>query len=189
MPGLDLGLVVHSLNVDLGTKPVIQPARIFHTEIEDQITREVKKLLAINFIKPIQHPKWLSNIVPVKKKNDQIQCCMDFRNLNKACPKDEFHLPNIDLLVDSTIGSSMFSFMDGYSGYNQIRTAAKDVEKTTFRTLLGNFYYTVMLFGLKNVGATYQHTMTIIFHDMMHKEMEDYLNDIMVKSKTRAGHH
>ena len=113
MPGLDPGLVVHSLNVDLGTKPVIQPARIFHTEIEDQITQEVKKLLAVEF-KPIQSPKWLSNIVPVKKKNGQIQCCMDFRNLNKACPKDEFPLPNIDLLIDSTIGSSMFSFMDGY---------------------------------------------------------------------------
>ena len=189
MPSLDLGLVVHSLNVDLGTKPVIQLARIFHTEIEDQITQEVKKLLAVEFIKPIQHPKWLSNIVPVKKKNGQIQCCMDFRNLNKACPKDEFPLPNIALLIDSTIGSSMFSFMDGYSGYNQIRMAAKDVEKTTFRTLIGNFYYTVMLFGLKNVGATYQHTMTVIFHDMMHKEMEDYVDDIMVKSKTRAGHH
>ena len=188
MPGLDPGLVVHSLNVDLGTKPVIQPARIFHTEIEDQITQEVKKLLAVEF-KPIQSPKWLSNLVPVKKKNGQIQCCMDFRNLNKACPKDEFPLPNIDLLIDSTIGSSMFSFMDGYNGYNQIHMAAKDVEKTTFRTLIGNFYYIVMPFGLKNVGATYQHTMTVIFHDMMHKEMEDYVDDIMVKSKTRAGHH
>ena len=69
MPGLNLGPVVHSLNVDLGTKSVIQLARIFHTEIEDQITQEVKKLLAVEFIKPIQHPKWLSNIVPVKKNN------------------------------------------------------------------------------------------------------------------------
>ena len=82
----------------------------------------------------------------------------------------------------------MFSFMDGYSGYNQIRMAAKDAKKTTFRTLIENFYYTVMPFGLKNVGATYQRTMTAIFHDMMHKEMEDYVDDIVVKSKTRTGH-
>ena len=111
---------------------------------------------------------------------------MDFRNLNKACPKDEFPLPNINLIVDSAVGSSMFSFMDGYSGYNQIRMAAKDAEKTAFRTPIGNFYYTVMPFDLKNTGATYQRTMTAIFHDMMHKEMEYYVEDIVVKSKTRT---
>ena len=104
---------------------------------------------------PIKHPKWLSNVVPVKKKNGQICCYVDFRNLNKACPKDEFLLPNIDLLVDSAVGSSMFSFMDGYSRYNQIRMTAKDEEKTTFRTPIGNFYYTVMPFSLKNARATY----------------------------------
>ena len=97
-----------------------QPARIFHTEIERQRVKEVQKLPAIKFIKPIQHPRWLSNIVPVKKKNSQIRCCVDFRNLNKACPKDEFPLPNMDLLIDFTVGNAMFSFMDGLSGYNQI---------------------------------------------------------------------
>jgi len=124
----------------------------------------------------------------VKKKNGQILCGVDFRNLNKACPKDEFPLLNIDLLVDSVAGSSTFSFMDGYSGYNQIRMAAKDAKKTAFRTPIENFYYTVMPFNLKNVGATYQRTMIAIFHDMMHKEMEDYADDIVVKSKTRTGH-
>ena len=115
MPGLDPRLVIHSLNVDSGAKPVVQPARVFHTNVEAQITQEVKKLLAVGFIKPIQHPKWLSNIVHMKKKNGQIRCYVDFCNLNKACPKDEFLLPNIDLLVDSTARSSMFSFMDEYS--------------------------------------------------------------------------
>ena len=134
MLGLDPGLVVHSLNVDPGVRPVVQLARVFHIEVEAQIIQEVKKLLTVGFIKPIQHPKWLSNIVPVKKKNGQIRCYvdfrnLDFRNLNKVCLKDEFPLPNIDLLVDSAAGSSMFSFMDGYSGYNQIRMAAKDAEK------------------------------------------------------------
>ena len=177
-----------SFNEDSGVKSVVQPARVFHTEIEAQITHEVRKLLVVGFIKPIQHPKWLSNIVLVKKKNGQIRCCVDFHNLNKACPKDEFPLPNIDLFVDSVAGNSIFSFMDGYSGYNQIQMVAKDAEKTTFRTPIGNFYYTIMPFGLKNAGATYQRTMTAIFHDMMHKEMEDYVDDIVVKSKIRAGH-
>uniref|UniRef100_A0A2N9H877 Integrase catalytic domain-containing protein n=1 Tax=Fagus sylvatica TaxID=28930 RepID=A0A2N9H877_FAGSY len=179
MPGIDSGLVAHSLNVEPGTKPVVQPARTFHTEVEAQITQEVKKLLAAGFIKPIQHPRWLSNIVSVKKKNGQIRCCVDFRNLNKACLKDEFPLPNMDLLIDSAAGSAMFSFMDGFSGYNQIRMSPRDAEKTAFRTPIGNFYYTVMPFGLKNAGATYQRTMTAMFHDMIHQEIEDYVDDIL----------
>ena len=124
----------------------------------------------------------------MKKKNGQIRYCVDFRNLNKAHLKDEFPLPNIDLLVDPAIGNSMFSFMVGYSGYNQILMATKDAEKTTFRTPIGNFYYIVISFGLKNAGAMHQRIMTTIFHDMIHKEMEDYIDDIMVKSKTRARH-
>jgi hypothetical protein len=188
MPGIDLGLVAHSLNVELGTKPVVQPTRTFPTEVEAQITQEVKKLLADGFIKPIQHPRWLSNIVLVKKKNGQIRCCVDFRNLNKACPKDEFPLPNMDLLIDSAVGNAMFSFMDGFSGYNQIRISSKDAEKTAFRTPIGNFYYTVMPFGLKNTGATYQRTMTAMFHDMIHQKIEDYVDDIVVKSKRREDH-
>uniref|UniRef100_A0A2N9G4R5 RNA-directed DNA polymerase n=1 Tax=Fagus sylvatica TaxID=28930 RepID=A0A2N9G4R5_FAGSY len=127
-PGIDPKLVAHSLNVEPGTRPVVQSMRTFHPEVEAQITQEVKKLLSAGFIKPIQHPRWLSNIVPVKKKN--------------------------------AAGHAMFSFMDGFSGYNQIFMSPKDAEKTAFRTPIGNFYYTVMPFGLKNAGATYQRTMT-----------------------------
>jgi hypothetical protein len=188
MPRINLELVVYSLNVELDTRPVVQPMRTFYLEVEAQITQEVKKLLSTGFIKPIQHPWWLSNIVPVKKKNGQIQCCVDFRNLNKVCPKDEFPLPNMDLLIDSAAGHAMFSFMDGFNGYNQIFMSPKDAEKTAFCTPIGNFYYTIKPFGLKNAGATYQRTMTAMFHDMMHHEIEDYVDDIVVKSKTREDH-
>ena len=188
MPRLDPGLVAHTLNVDPRAKLVAQTTRIFHTEIEGQIVKEIQKLLATGFIKPIQHPRWLSNIVPVKKKNGQIRCCVDFRNLNKACLKDEFPLPNMDLLIDSAAGNAMFSFMDGFSGYNQIMMAPKDAEKITFKTPMGNFYYTVMPFGLKNASATYQRVMTVIFHNIMYQELEDYVDDIVVKSKRREEH-
>ena len=104
---------------------------------------------------------------------------MDFRNLNKAGPKDKFLLLYIELLIDSAAGNSIFSFMDRYSGYNQIRMATKDAEKTASGTPIENIYYTVMPFGLKNVGAIYQRTMIAIFHDMMHREMEDYVDDIV----------
>ena len=80
----------------------------------------------------------------------------------------------------------MFSFMDGFRGYNQIRMAPKDPEKTSFRTPIGNFYYTMMPFRLKNASATYQHTMTTIFHNMMHRELEDYVDDIVVKSDRKS---
>ena len=112
MPRLDPRQVVHTLNVDPEAKPVAQPARIFHIEIEKQIVKEVQKFMATGFIKPIQHPRWLSNIVPVKKKNGQIRCCVDFRNLNKVYLKDKFPLPNMDLLLDSVAGNAIFSFMD-----------------------------------------------------------------------------
>ena len=91
----------------------------------------------------------------------------------------------MDLLIDSAAESAMFLFMDGFSGYNQIKMAPKDAEKTTFRTPMGNFYYTVMPFELKNAGATYQQAMTAIFHNMMHQELEDYMDDIVVKSGRR----
>ena len=110
--------MVHTLYVDLEAKLVAQPARVFNSEIEKQIVKEVEKLLAASFIKPIQHPWWLANIVPMKKKNRQIQCCVDFRNLNRICSKDEFPLLNMDLLIDSAIGNAMFFFMDGFNVYN-----------------------------------------------------------------------
>ncbi|KAG8500234.1 hypothetical protein CXB51_004341 [Gossypium anomalum] len=98
--------------------------------------------------------------------------CVDYRDLNRASPKDNFPLPHIDTLVDNTAKHSLFSFMDGFSGYNQIKMASEDMEKTTFITMWGTFCYKVMPFGLKNAGATYQRAMVTLFHDMMHKEIE-----------------
>ena len=132
MPGLDPNLLTHVLNVELRAKPVVQPMRTVHLDVKAQIIQEVQKLLTAGFIKPIMHPKWHSNIVLVKKKNGQIQYCVYFQNLNKACPKDEFALPNTDMLIDSVAGHAMFSFIDGFNGYNQIKMSSKDVAKTAF---------------------------------------------------------
>lgn len=119
MPGLDSRVVTHKHNIKEGTTPLKQLPRHFRPELEIKIKHEIQKLLDVGFIKPIQHPTWLTNIVPVKKKkNGQIRCCIDFRDLNKACPKGEFSLPNIDMLVDPTAGHSMFFFMDRSRGYN-----------------------------------------------------------------------
>ncbi|KAL5556976.1 hypothetical protein UlMin_039212 [Ulmus minor] len=127
-------------------------------------------------------------VTPTQKPNGTIRCCVDYRDLNKACPKDEFPLPNIDTLIDATASHEMFSFMDGFSGYNQIKMAPEDAEKTAFRTPFGNFHYVVMPFGLKNAGATYQRAMTAIFHDMIHDFVEDYVDDLVVKSRKAMDH-
>ncbi|XP_059664216.1 uncharacterized protein LOC132309992 [Cornus florida] len=132
MPGLHPSLVSHYLNVLPNARLVKQGSRTFRPELELQIKEEVQKLLDAGFIKPIIHPTWLANIVPVQKKNRQIRVCVDFRDLNKACPKDDFPLSIIDTLINGTAGHEMFSFMDGFSGYNQIRMATGDAEKTAF---------------------------------------------------------
>jgi len=125
--------------------------------------------------------KWVANIVPVPQKDGKVQICVDYRDLNRASPKDNFPLPHINVLVDNTANFALFSFMDGFSGYNQIKIAPEDMEKTTFVTLWGMFYYKVMSFGLKNVRATYQWAMVALFHDMMHKEIEVYVDDMIAK--------
>jgi len=102
--------------------------------------------------------------------------CVDYRDLNKASPKDDFPLPHIDMLVDSTAKSKVFSFMDGFSAYNEIKMAPEDREKTSFITPWGTLCYRVMPFGLINAGATYQRGMTTIFHDMIHKEINVYVD-------------
>ena len=114
--------------------------------------------------------------------------CVDYQDLNKASPKDDFPLPHIDILVDNTANHALLSFMDGYARYNQILMAEEDMEKTTFITPWGTYCYTVMPFGLKNAGATYQRAATALLHDMMHKEVEVYVDDMIVKSKDRPGH-
>lgn len=113
---------------------------------------------------------------------------MDFRDLNKACPKDNFPLPNIDNLVNYIIGHEMLSLMDGFSGYNHITVASEDQHKTTFITCWGLFCYKVMPFSLNNVGSTYQWEMMYIFHDYIHDIMEDYVDDILAKSKIWEDH-
>ncbi|RVW45430.1 Transposon Ty3-I Gag-Pol polyprotein [Vitis vinifera] len=97
---------------------------------------------------------------PCSQKDGKVRVCVDFRDLNKASPKDDFPLPHIDMLVDSTAGHSMLSFMDGFSGYSQILMAPEDMEKTSFITEWGTYCYRVMPFGLKNAGATYQRAAT-----------------------------
>ena len=104
----------------------------------------------------VNYLEWLANVVPVPKKDGKVQMCVYFRDLNKASPKDDFPLPQIDVLVNNTARNALLSFMDGFSRYNQIKMALEDMEKTSFITPWGTYCYKVMPFGLKNASATYQ---------------------------------
>ena len=99
----------------------------------------------------------------VKKANGKWRMCVNFTNLNRACPKDSYHLPRIDQLVDSTVGHQLLSFMDAFSRYNQIKMDKADQEKTSFITSQGLFCYKVMPFNLKNTRATYQRLVNHMF--------------------------
>ena len=123
-----------------------------HTEA---VRSEVAKLKQAGAIKEVFYPQWLANTVVVKKKIRKWRVCVDFTDLNKACPKDLFPMPKIDQLVDATVGHPMMSFLDAFQGYHQIPLAADDQEKTAFVTPIGNYHYKVMPFGLKNAGSTY----------------------------------
>ena len=114
--------------------------------------------------------------------------CVDFMDLNKACPKDSFPLPRIDQLVDSTAGHKLLTFMDAFSGYNQIKMAEEDQEKTAFIISQGLYCYNVMPFGLKNVGATYQRLVNKMFNNKIGRNMEVYVDDRLIKSKEELTH-
>uniref|UniRef100_A0A2N9F6K1 Uncharacterized protein n=1 Tax=Fagus sylvatica TaxID=28930 RepID=A0A2N9F6K1_FAGSY len=188
MSRLDLRVTVHQLAIKQEAHPVKQAQRRFRPELIFQIEAEVNKLEQAGFIREVQFPKWIANIVPVKKKNGQIRVYVNFRDLNRACPKDDFPLPNTELMVDSTIGHEALSFMDGSSGYNQIRMVPEDEELTAFRTPKGIYCYKVMPFGLKNAGAIYQQAMQKIFDDILHKIVQCYVNDLVVKTRKREEH-
>ena len=98
------------------------------------MNEEIQKQLSVGFLSVVEYPEWLANIVPIPKKDDKVRVCVDFRDLNKVNPKDDFPFPHINMLVDSTTGHSMLSFMDGFSGYSQILMALEDMEKTSFIT-------------------------------------------------------
>lgn len=188
MLGLDAALVVHHLAVFLRAKPIKQKLQNMHPQITLLVKLELKKLLSVGVIKPIDHPEWILNLVPVSKPIGGIIIYMDFQDLNKACPKDDFPLPRIDMIVDLIVGHKILPLMDDFSRYNQIKISIDDQHKTTFTCAWGTFCWNIISFGLKNARATYQQAMTTIFHDMLHTTMEDYVDDILEKSIKREDH-
>ena len=188
MPGLSSDIVQHKLPLNPECSLVMQKLRRMKLEMSLKIKEEVKKQFDAGFLAIAQYPEWVANIVLIPKKDGKVRMSMDYRDLNRASPKHNFPLPHINVLVDNTTIFSLCSFMDRFSSYNQIKMALEDMEKATFITLWGTFCYKVMSFGLKNVGTTYRRAMVALFHDMMHKEIEVYVDDMIAKSRTDEEH-
>ena len=127
-------------------------------------------------------------MVSIRKKNGDIRICIDFRNLNKASQKDNFPLPTMEQILQSVAGSELMSFLDGFSGYNQILVHPDDRLKTTFITKWGTYAYQKMPFGLINARATFQRAMDIAFKGLINKTVVVYLDDITVFSKKKSNH-
>jgi hypothetical protein len=191
MLGLSRELVGHWLPIKPGSRPFKQRPRSFHLDLLPRITDEIHRHLEANFIRHCRYAEWVSNIVPVKKKDfDKLRVCIEFRNLSRATPVDEYHMPIVDMLINNALGNRVISFLDGDVGYNQIVMAEEDASKTAFICpgFIELFEWVVMTFGLKNVGATYQRAMMLIFHESLGNNIEVYIDDIVMKSAEFDSH-
>ncbi|CAL2265841.1 unnamed protein product [Prunus armeniaca] len=178
MPGLPRSLVEHELKIREGFRLFQQSPRRFSTEVQLKVKEEIEQLLKAGFICTARYVEWLANIVPVLKKTGALRVYTDYRNLNLATPKD------------GAAKHELLSFMDGHAGYNQIFIAEEDVHKMAFRCpgAIGTYEWLVMPFGLKNAGTTYQRAMNLIFHDLIGRIVEVYIDDVVVKSPSKADH-
>nr|ABA96229.2 retrotransposon protein, putative, unclassified [Oryza sativa Japonica Group] len=185
MPGVPREVIEHRLAVRPGARPVRQKVRRQAPERQAFIREEVARLLEAGFIREVIHPEWLANPVVVPKANGKLRMCIDYTDLNKACPKDSYPLPRIDQIVDSTAGCDLLCFLDAYSGYHQIRMAREDEAKTAFITPIGTYCYTTMPFGLKNAGPTFQRTTRISLGSQIGRNVEAYVDDLVVKTRNQ----
>ena len=144
----------------------------------------MQKLEDSRFIREVMYPQWLANPVLVKKANGKYRMCIDFTNLNQPCPKDCYPLPDINKMVDSTAGFEYMSSLDTMSHYHQIPMDRSNEEKTSFITEDGTYCYRAIPFGLKNAGVIYQRLMNKIFKGHIGRNMEVYVEDMVVKSQT-----
>jgi hypothetical protein len=187
MPDIDPKIVEHEITTYPDAKPIRQKLCPVNPKKAAAIKVEVEKLLKASFIYPIHLTQWVSNPMPVNKKQGTIHVCTDLCDLNKACPKDNFPTPFIDQIIDECASFKAFSFMDGFSGYNQIQIKPEDQHKMAFICPWGTFPYRKMPFGLKNAGATFQRAMYFAFHDLKHI-VEAYLDDLASQSRKRTDH-
>src|ERR1044071_1704648 len=187
MPGIPREFAEHALRIKQNTKPVKQALRRFSEPKRRAIGEEVNRLLDAQFIRETKKATWIANPVLVPKKDTRVlRMCVDYGPVNKHCPKDHFPLPRIDQIIDSIAVCDLLSFLDAYSGYNQIRMKEEDEEHTSFITPYGVFCYKTMPFGLKNTGSTYQRMMQACLKEQIRRNVQVYVDDIVINTYNAA---
>lgn len=185
MKGIHPDTFTHHIYTRDDTRPIRKPQRRMNPALKYIFKEELQKLLNVGFIYHISIRKWVSPpIVVPKKVLGKWRIYVDFRELNKATLKDYFPLPFIDQVLDTLLGKQYFSFLDGYSGYNQVHIAPEDQDKTTFTCPWGTYAYRVFPFGLCNAPATFQRAVLGIFFDLIHGCVEVYMDDFTVYGDT-----
>nr|GEY03505.1 reverse transcriptase domain-containing protein [Tanacetum cinerariifolium] len=186
MTGVPWSVAEHRLNIQEGYSPVRQKKRGQTPKRARAIQAEVQNLVEAGIMREVYYHDWLSNPVMVKKHDGSWRMYVDFTDLNKACPQDCYPLPEIDWKVESLCGYPFKCFLEAYKGYHQIQLAEAGEEKTAFHTGQGVYCYTNMPFGLKNAGATYQRLMDKAFDGHVGRNIEVYVEELVVKSYTEA---
>jgi hypothetical protein len=186
--GVNRDVIEHSLNIDPAIRPRKQKLQKMSIDKAKGARNEVKRLLSAGVIREVTYLEWLANTVMVRKANGKWRMCIDFTNLNKACPKDEFPLPRIDSLVDVATTSELMSLLDCYSGYHQIWMKKKDEPKTSFITPSGTYWYLRMPEGLKNAGVSFSRMTSKVLSSQIGRNVLTYVDDIIVKSMKQENH-
>jgi hypothetical protein len=149
---------------------------------------EVQKPLDARIIREVQYPVWVANVVMVLKKNGNMRICIDFTELNKACPKDPYPLPRIDIIIDQATDREMLSLLDCFSGYHHVWMRREDEAKPGFTTLFGVFCFVRMPEGLRNAGPTFNRMMKLILGSQLGRNASAYVDDIVIMSEKETDH-
>nr|GEW67208.1 reverse transcriptase domain-containing protein [Tanacetum cinerariifolium] len=185
LTGVARHVAEHRLNIREGCLPARQKKRGQAADRNQVIQKEVGKLIEARIMKEVHYHNWLSNPMMVKKHDGSWRMCVDFKDLNKACLKDSYPLPEIDWKMESLCKFHFKCFLDAYKVYHQIQMAKEDKEKTTFITSQGIYCYTKMPFDLRNAKATYQRLVDKAFHKQIRSNLEVYVDDLVIKSRTK----
>ncbi|GJT50707.1 reverse transcriptase domain-containing protein [Tanacetum coccineum] len=187
MTGIPRAIMEHSLDTYPHIEPKAQKKRSLAPDRRKVVTNEVNVWLKAGIVRRVRYPTWVANPVLVKKVDGSWRMYIDFKDLNKACLKDLYPLPEIDWKIESLMGFQYKCFLDAYKGYHQIQMTKKDEEKTAFYTKEGVFCYTKMPFGLKNAGATYQRLGDSAFKEQIGVNLETYVDDMVIKIRTEQA--
>jgi hypothetical protein len=186
--GVPRDVIEHALRLDPKIPPKRQKLRVISSQKELAVQSEVDQLLDAGVIREIQFTTWLSNIVMVPKKNRGKRMCIYFTLLNKTCPKDDYPLPRINVLVDAAAGCERMSLLDCFSGYHQVWMTKEDEDKTSFITCFGVYCFVRMPEGLRNAGPTFNRMVKIVLGSQLRRNVSAYVDDVVIHSKKKEQH-